>query len=324
MEYRLLGTTGVRVSELCLGTMQFGWTASEAESCEVLSAAHSAGINFIDTADIYSRWADGNPGGVSESIIGKWLGRKEARREQLVIATKARGDMGQGPNDQGLSRLHVQASVEGSLRRLGTDYIDLYQLHWPDEDTPIEETLRALDDLVHKGSIRYIGCSNFPAWRLVQALWISDRQQLVAFATLQPHYSLMHRAEYERELEAVSQAYRLGVLPYSPLAGGFLTGKYRRGAAAPSPSRGESSQRIQGYMQRESSWDLLDALEKIARARGKAISQAALAWLLSRPTVTCPIIGPRNVGQLNDNLGAVGLRLDGAEMDILDRISAWE
>lgn len=323
MQYRDLGATGVKVSELCLGTMQFGWTADEAASMEVLTAAFEAGVNFFDTADIYSRWAEGNPGGVAETILGKWLHRGIARRDELVIATKVRGEMGGGPNDQGLSRKHIVASVEASLRRMALEFIDLYQLHWPDDATPIEETLRALDDLVHRGLVRSIGCSNFPAWRLMQALWASDRLGLVSFATLQPHYSLMNRAEYERELEAVCRTYRLGVLPYSPLAGGFLTGKYRRGAVAPSPSRGESSQRLQGYMQQEKSWRLLDELDRMSAARGKTVSQVALAWLLSQPTVTSPIVGPRTVEQLHDNLGAVGVRLDSAELAVLDPLTAW-
>ncbi len=324
MEYRNLGATGVRVSSLCLGTMQFGWTADESTSLAVLTGAHEAGINFIDTADVYSRWAEGNPGGVAETILGKWLRKGVARRDDLILATKVRGEMGGGPNDQGLSRKHIFNSVEGSLKRIGVEYIDLYQLRWPDESTPIEETLRALDDLVRRGSVRSIGCSNFPAWRLMQALWATDRLALAPVATLQPHYSLMHRAEYERELEAVCRTYRLGVLPYSPLAGGFLTGKYRRGEAAPSPSRGESSTRLQGYMREDKSWALLEELDRSASAHGKSVSQVALAWVLSRPMVTAPIVGPRSVAQLHDNLGAVGLRLDPAELDALDSLTRWQ
>ncbi len=323
MEYRELGGTGVRVSALCLGTMQFGWTADEAASLEVLTAAYEAGVNFIDTADIYSRWAPGNPGGVAETIIGTWLRKGVARRDELVIATKVRGEMGNGPNEQGLSRKHIVASLEGSLRRMGTEFVDLYQLHWPDESTPIEETLRALDDLIRRGLVHHIGCSNFPAWRLMQALWASDRLGLESFATIQPHYSLMHRAEFERELQAVCAAYRLGVLPYSPLAGGFLTGKYRRGAPVPSPSRGEGSQRLQGYMQQERSWTLIDELERMAAGHGKTISQTALAWVLSQPTVTSPIVGPRTAEQLRDNLGAIGVKLEEPELQSLNSLTAW-
>ena len=321
MEYRRLGNTGLKVSELCLGTMQFGWTADEASSYPVLTAAAEAGINFLDTADIYSRWAEGNPGGVAETIIGKWLKQGVVPRDQLVIATKVAGEMGEGPNDRGLSRAHVLASARASLRRLGVDHIDLYQLHWPDEETPIEETLSALDDLVHMGDVRYIGCSNYPAWRLMQALWASERHHLARFVSLQPHYSLLNRAEYERELEDVCQTYGLGVLPYSPLAGGFLSGKYKRGEPAPSPSRGATSRRLQGYMKVERNWALLDELRDLGAARGKTTSQMALGWLLARPTVTSPIIGPRTVEQLQDNLGAAGLRLDPPELASIEALT---
>lgn len=324
MEYHCLGESGLRVSELCLGTMQMGWTADEPTSHQVLTSAFESGINFIDTADIYSRWAKGNPGGVAESIIGKWLKSGVARRDQVVIATKVCGEMGEGPNDRGLSRLHILAAAEASLRRLGTDYIDLYQLHWPDEDTPIEETLHALDDLVSKGDVRYVGCSNFPAWRLMEALWVSDRHHVVRFVSLQPHYSLMNRQEYERELAQVCKKYGLGVMPYSPLAGGFLTGKYRRGELPPSPSRGETSERLKRYMKQERNWALLDLLRSLGDARGKSVSQMALGWLLSQPTVTSPIIGPRTVEQLQDNLGSVGLRLESAELSAINELSSWE
>jgi len=228
MEYRVLGRTGLKVSELCLGTMQFGWTADEATSQRILSAAIEAGINFIDTADIYSRWVAGNPGGVSETIIGNWIKANNVPRDQLVIATKVRGRTGDGPNDEGLSRAHIFNAVEASLRRLHTDYIDLYQTHSYDEQVPIEETLSALDDLVRQGKVRYIGCSNYPAWRLTEALWTSRNMRLERFESLQPHYSLVRRAEFERELAEVCRNYQLGVIPYSPLGSGFLTGKYRR------------------------------------------------------------------------------------------------
>ncbi len=219
MEYRNLGKTGLKVSELCLGSMQFGWTADETTAKEVLSAAFDGGINFIDTADVYSRWVEGNPGGVAEGIIGKWMQESQTPRDRIVIATKVRGAMGNGPNDQGLSRAHILNAVENSLRRLNTDYIDLYQTHYFDEDTAIEETLIALDDLVRQGKVRYTGCSNYPAWRLMQALWAADKLQLRGYCSLQPHYNLVHRAEFERELASVCSTYQLGVIPYSPLGG---------------------------------------------------------------------------------------------------------
>jgi aryl-alcohol dehydrogenase-like predicted oxidoreductase len=321
MEYRKLGETGLKVSELCLGTMQFGWTADETTSMKVLTAAFEAGINFIDTADIYSNWAEGNPGGVAETIIGKWLKQSDVARDQVVIATKVRGAMGDGPNQEGLSRRWIFTAVENSLRRLHIDYIDLYQLHWPDEQTPIEETLATLDDLVHKGLVRYIGCSNYSAWRLIEALWTSDRNRYVSFVSHQPHYSLVNRREFEGELEAVCLKYGLGVIPYSPLAGGFLTGKYLRDESPPADTRGAKSQRIQGYMSDERNWELLRVLKELGEARAKTISQMALGWLLTRPSITSPIIGPKTVEQLEDNLGAVAVRLDEAELSKIKEIS---
>ncbi len=233
MEYRNLGKTGLKVSALCMGTMQFGWSVDEAETQRVLSRTYEAGINFIDTADVYSKWVDGNPGGVAEEYIGRWRKQAKIPRDRLVIATKVRGKMGEGPNDEGLSRVHILQAVEASLRRLDTDYIDLYQTHWSDSDTPIEETLRALDDLVRQGKVRYIGASNYKAWELMQALWASDVNGLARYDSLQPHYNLIKRGEFERELKAVCETYGIGVIPYSPLEGGFLTGKYRRDTPSP-------------------------------------------------------------------------------------------
>lgn len=323
MDYRNLGRAGLKVSELCLGTMQFGWTADEPTSYQVMSAAWEAGVTFWDTANVYSSWAKDNPGGVAETFIGRWMKQRNIPRHQIVIATKVRSKMGTAPNDVGLSRLHIMQAVEASLRRLQTDYIDLYQAHWFDEDTPIEETLRAFDDLVHQGRVRYIGCSNYPTWRLMQALWTSDNFGLARYDCLQPHYSLVHRAEYEREQEVACRTYGIGVIPYSPLGAGFLTGKYRRGQAIPPGSRGETSQRIQGFMT-DRNWDLLARLEQLGRARGKTASQMALGWLLTRPGITSPIIGPKNIEQLDDNLGAAGLRLTEEEMKAIDEASAWQ
>jgi aryl-alcohol dehydrogenase-like predicted oxidoreductase len=317
MEYRNLGQSGLRVSELCLGTMQFGWTADENLSKEILTAAFDAGVNFIDTADIYSRWVDGNPGGIAETIIGSWMKKNKIPRHQIIIATKVRGWMGSGANDEGLSKAHILQAVDASLHRLDTDYIDLYQAHWYDGRTPIDETLSTLTDLVHQGKVRYIGCSNYPAWRLTEAIWTSKNSHLERFASYQPHYSLVHRAEFERELAEVCRQYGLGVIPYSPLAGGFLTGKYRRDKIAESV-RAEGARRY--FIERN--YDLLDEIETIAKQQGnRSISQIALAWLLSDPLITSPIIGPRTLEQLEDNLGAVGLRLNPEDKKILDQAS---
>lgn len=320
MEYRKLGHTGLKVSELCLGTMQWGWTASEETSWAIMDAFVAAGGNFIDTADIYSRWAEGNPGGVSEEIIGRWM-KARGNRRQIVLATKVRGVMWPGPNGEGLSRGHLMAAVEDSLRRLDTDTIDLYQTHWFDADTPIDETMRALDDLVRQGKVRYVGCSNYPAWRLAKALWTSDKLGLARYDSVQPHYSLAHRAEFERELKELCEAEGLGVIPYSPLAGGFLTGKYRRGQPVPESARASGIQRR--YLN-ERGFTILEALEKLGQARGKSSAQMALAWQLSQPVITSPIIGANSVEQLADSLGAAGLRLSEQEMKALDAASAWE
>ncbi len=319
MEYRNLGRTGLKVSELCLGTMQFGWTASPELSRQILSAAYEEGINFIDTADIYSRWVEGNPGGVAETIIGEWIKEAGIPRHEIIIATKVRGRMGDGPNDEGLSRAHIMQAVEASLRRLGTDYIDLYQAHWFDESTPIEETLSAFSNLVESGKVRYIGASNYPAWRLTEAIWVAELKNLTRFDSLQPHYNLVNRAEFERELADVCRRYQIGVIPYSPLAGGFLSGKYRQDANVQSARAGG----VRKYFT-DRNWNLLGVIEKIGAERGGySVSQIALAWLLSDPLITSPIIGPRNLEQLQDNLGAAGLRLLPEEKDLLDKASDW-
>ncbi len=319
MEQRTLGMTGLSVSPLCLGTMQFGWTTDEASAQRVLSAAFEAGINFIDTADIYSRWADGNPGGVAEQIIGRWMKQNNIPRDRVVLATKVRGNMGGGPEDEGLSHRHIMKSVESSLRRLQTDFLDLYQAHWSDVNTPIEETLRAFDELVKQGKVRFVGASNYAAWELMQALWTSDRNDLARFDSLQPHYSLVHRAEFERELAAVCKAYRIGVIPYSPLAGGFLTGKYRRNLVANSARAGA----VKRYFT-EKNWALLDQMDVLAKEKNATISQIALAWMLADPLITSPIIGANSVEQLKDNLGAVNVRLTPAEKSALDQATDWQ
>lgn len=319
MEYRLLGSTDLRVSELCLGSMQFGWTVGEAGAARVLSAAFEAGVNFLDTADVYSRWVDGNPGGVAEEIMGRWWKQARIPRDQLVLATKVRGNMGGGPQDEGLSRNHILQSIENSLRRLQTDYVDLYQAHFPDENTPIEETLRVFDDLVQQGKVRFVGASNYRAWQLMQALWTSDKNHLKRFDSLQPHYNLVHRAEFERELAAACKSYSIGVIPYSPLAGGFLTGKYRPGVNPPSARAG----RVKRYFNRRN-WTLLDRLEGLGEQKKASISQIALAWLLADPLISSPIIGPHSLAQLKDNLGAVEVHLTVEEKADLDKASAWK
>lgn len=320
MEYRILGKSGLKVSELCLGTMQFGWTADENLSIIILDSAYSAGVNFFDTADIYSRWVQGNPGGVAETIIGKWLKNSRIPRDQIIIATKVRGRTGEGPNDEGLSQKHIMDAVEGSLNRLGCDYIDLYQTHWYDENTPIVETLYALSILIEKGLVRYIGCSNYPAWRLTESIWTARNEGIPGFISLQPHYNLVHREEFEGELKDTCLSYGIGVIPYSPLAGGFLTGKYKKDQEI-------DSARLRGVRRyfTEKNWSLLEKMELLGRnLGGYSISQLALAWLLTDNTITSPIIGPRSLEQLNDNLGAVGLRLQPEDKISLDELTSWK
>ncbi|MHB8777030.1 MAG: aldo/keto reductase [Anaerolineales bacterium] len=320
MEYIKLGKTGLKVSRLCMGTMQFGWSLNESDSHRILSASHEAGINFIDTADIYSKWVDGNPGGISETFIGNWMKQNKIPRDKIVVATKVRGEMGKGPNDQGLSRVHIMNAVEASLRRLQTDYIDLYQSHWTDEDTPIEETMLAFDDLLKQGKVRYVGASNYAAWELMQALWTSDKHKLVRYDSLQPHYNLIHRDEFERELRAVCEAYGIGVIPYSPLEGGFLTGKYRRNKPLPESKRAEERKRTMT----EKNFALIDEMEVIALRHKASIAQIALAWMLADPVITSPIIGATSIEQLNENLGALDVDLTAEERSTLDAMTAWK
>ena len=320
MEYRNLGSTELKVSALCMGTMQFGWSVVEADTLRILSRSVDSGINFIDTADVYSKWVDGNPGGVAEEYIGRWWKQAKIPRDRLVIATKVRGRLGDGPNDEGLSRVHIMQAIEASLRRLQTDHIDLYQTHWPDRSTPIEETLRAMDDMVKQGKVRYTGASNYKAWELMQALWVADKNNLVGYDCLQPHYSLVRREEFERELLAVCETYELGVIPYSPLEGGFLTGKYRRDTALPDSRRAEGRQK---YLT-EKNFVLLDKMDEIAAFHQATMAQVALAWLLTNPIVTSPIIGATSLDQLDENLGALDIKLTAEEKNDLDELTKWE
>ncbi len=321
MEYRSLGRTGLQVSELCLGTMQFGWTTDEAASVAVLDAFREAGGNFVDTADIYTTWGSAGlaGGGASEQIIGRWL-KARGHRADLVLATKVRGRMAEGPNGEGLSRQRVIRCCEDSLRRLQTDYLDLYQCHWADLSTPIEETLGALDDLVRAGKVRYLGASNYPAWRLMEALWQSDRRGYARFESYQPQYSLMQRAGFEIEAMPLCRHHGLGVIPYSPLACGFLTGKYRRGEP---PPMGARAKEVNELYCNDTGWAVIDALTAIAQAHGKTVSQTALAWLLGNPVVTAPIIGANHVGQLRESLGAAGYRLAAEEMARLNEVTKY-
>jgi aryl-alcohol dehydrogenase-like predicted oxidoreductase len=297
--------------------MQFGWTADERASFAVMDAFIEAGGNFLDTADVYSRWARGNPGGVSEEIIGRWL-KARGTRDQTVIATKVRGRMWEGPDGEGLSRSHITRAVEDSLRRLGVETIDLYQCHSPDEKTPIEETLTVFAELIADGKVRHIGASNYSTTQLAEALGVADERGLPRFATLQPHHNLVHRTEYEGELASLCEREGLGVIPYSPLARGFLTGKYRRGQPLPKSARAGN---VRQYMN-QPGFAVVDALEEVARTHRVAPAAIALAWQMTKPAVVAPIIGANTPQQLADLLPATELQLSADEIATLDAESA--
>ena len=317
MHLRPLGRTGLQVSNLCLGTMQFGWTTDERASFAVMDAFVEAGGNFFDTADVYSRWAPGNPGGVSEQIVGRWL-KDRGNRDRLIIATKVRGRMWEGPDGEGLSRAHITRAIEDSLRRLQIETIDLYQCHSPDEKTPIEETLRAFEELVSSGKVRHIGASNFTVAQLSEALRVAGEKSLPHFETLQPHYNLVHRAEYEVELASLCEREGIGVIPYSPLAAGFLTGKYRPGQPQPRSAR---AGRVREYMNAPG-FAVLEALDRIAAAHDMTPAAVALAWQMTRPAIVAPIVGANSPEQLADLLPAAELTLSQGEIAALDRVSA--
>lgn len=314
MKMKRLGQTGLKVSEICLGTMTFGNQANEKTSFAIMDGADQLGINFIDTADVYP--LGGNPGtqGTTEEIIGRWLQERNAR-ERVVLATKCRGSMGIYPNDEGLSRKHIIAACENSLRRLRTDYIDLYQVHWPDPETPIEETLRALDDLVHSGKVRYIGCSNYPAWQLSDALWTSKLAGLASFVSVQPRYNLLFRM-IEDELLPLCQAHNVGVIGYNPLAGGILTGRYRqRRKIEPGTRFGlqHSGELYQRRYWNDAIFDAVDQLAQFLEPRHKNLTHVALAWVLEQPAITSAIIGASKPEQLRDSLQGINILLDPEE-----------
>jgi len=318
MQYRLLGRSGTAVSNLALGTMTFGTETDADGSHAQLDRFLDAGGNLVDTADVYS-------GGVSEQIIGDWLAADPARRDRVVLATKGRFPMGDGANDLGLSRRHLRLALEASLRRLQTDWIDLYQVHSHDPLTPIEETLRFLDDAVRAGKINYIGLSNFTGWQLQQAVGVAERWGLSVPVTLQPQYNLLVR-EIEWEIVPACQANGLGMLPWSPLGGGWLTGKYSPDERPSGATRlGENPDRgVEAYDRRsgrQRTWDVVDAVRSVADELGVSMAQVALAWLADRPAVTSVILGARTTEQLEDNLGAADLHLSAEQTERLDAAS---
>jgi aryl-alcohol dehydrogenase-like predicted oxidoreductase len=311
MQARQLGRTGLRVPPLCLGTMTFGLQCDEATSFAILDRAVDGGIDFIDTADVYPLGGGLDTVGRTEEIVGKWMTAR-GNRSRIVLATKCAAAMGPGPNDNGISRYHILKAVDESLRRLQTDVIDLYQVHSFDPRTPIEETMRALDDLVRWGKVRYIGCSNYTAWRLAEALSASERMNIARYDCLQPRYNLLYR-EIETELLPLCRSQGVGVIVYNPLAGGFLSGKYRKGDEPLEGSRftlGTAARTFQNRYWQDALFDAVDTLRPVAEGRGVALASAAVAWAISQPGVTSAIVGASRPEQLDASLAAVDLELD--------------
>jgi len=315
MNLRKLGNSGLEVAPLALGGNVFGWTIDEATSFKVLDSFVAAGFNLIDTADVYSRWVPGNQGGESETIIGNWL-QKSGKRSQVLIATKVGMEM--GPDEKGLSKAYIIRAVERSLTRLKTDHIDLYQSHIDDEATPIEETLAAYAELIKQGKVRAIGASNYNAQRLARALEISHEKGLPTYVCLQPHYSLCERAAFEKSLEPLCLKAGLGVIPYFPLASGFLSGKYRSEQDLSKSVRGE---RVRKYLN-ERGFRILAALDQVAARFQSKPAGVALAWLMARPSVTAPIASATNLDQLHDLIESTRLTLDAQAIVLLTQASS--
>jgi aryl-alcohol dehydrogenase-like predicted oxidoreductase len=322
MKTKQLGRTGLKVSEVCLGTMTFGNQADEQTSFAIMDAAESSGIDFFDTADVYPLGGGVEKVGRTEEIVGKWLEERGAR-ERIVLATKCRGSMGSRPNDEGLSRKHIIRACEDSLRRLRTDYIDLYQTHAPDPSTPIEETLRALDDLVRAGKVRYIGCSNYPAWQLAEALWTSDKLNLARFDCDQPRYNILFRM-IEDEILPLCRAKGVGIIAYNPLAGGMLTGRYVENNQVQGGTRFALEHAGELYRKRywkDAVFEEVSELYRFFNARGKSLTHVSLAWVLAQPGVTSAILGASKPEQLEDSLKGVGMTLDAEDLEACD--NAW-
>jgi aryl-alcohol dehydrogenase-like predicted oxidoreductase len=308
MHYRQLGNSGLNISVIGLGTNQFGNKVEQAGVEMIIAGAIDLGINFIDTADIYAQGRSEETLGVA--LRGKW--------DKIILATKVASPMGDGPNDRGASRYHIINGVEASLRRLQSDHIDLYQMHRWDDKTPIEETLRALDDLVHSGMVRYIGASNYAAWQLARANVLADLRNWTAFVSIQNHYHMLER-DQEREMIPFCNAHNVGILPYFPLAGGFLTGKYKRGEAAPAGSRGESSAYVQKYMT-EANYIKVETLTAWAAERGHTMNELAHAWLLAQPQVSSVISGATQLAQVQDNAKAADWQLSVEELAAVNEV----
>ncbi|MEH2459152.1 aldo/keto reductase [Nostoc sp.] len=314
-ERRKLGRSGLEVSPISFGGNVFGWTIDENTSFDILDHFIAAGGNFIDTADVYSKWVRGNIGGESETILGKWL-KQRGHRDQVVIATKVGNDM--GVKGKGLSRKHIQQAVEDSLQRLQTDYIDLYQSHIDDESTPLEETLETYGELIRQGKVRAIGASNYSAERLLQALEISRQHSYPRYESLQPRYNLYDRDGYEQDLQQISQEHGIGVISYSSLCSGFLSGKYRSEKDLSISLRGSSVKR---YLNPRG-LGILKVIDQVAKTYNSTPTQVSLAWLITNPTITAPIVSATKVEQINDIIKAVNIKLDQDAIDLLNQASS--
>ncbi len=324
MQTNSLGRSGLKVTNICLGTMAFGRWIDEAASARVIDAALDAGITFFDTANIYGAGMDNGDyaqRGESEAILGNLLG---TRRSKVVLASKVRGAMGPGPNDQGLSRRHIMEAVEASLRRLKTDYLDLYQCHSFDPHTPLEETMRALDDLVRQGKVRYIGCSNFAAWQIMKANGISEREGLERFVSVQPQYSLLVR-DIEEELVPFALSEGVGIIPYSPLGRGMLTGKYRQAEAPPEGTRAAAGEpRLTQGLMTERNFRRVETMRSLCAEWGLPMAQVATAWVLANPAVTSAIVGASKPEQIADAVAAADLKLTPEQKQALDALAEIE
>ena len=317
MQTRRMGRTGLYVTPICFGGNVLGWTTDQQRSYDVLDTFVAGGGNFIDSADVYSRWAPGHVGGESERILGDWMQARN-NRTNLIIATKVGMRMDDGPNGEGLSRYRIIKHVEDSLTRLKTDYIDLYQSHADDLNTPLDETLRAYDDLISSGKVRYIGASNFAAWRLTKALWVSDRHNLARYECVQPRYNLVMRADYERELEPMCISEGVGVISYSSLASGFFSGKYRAGQALPTSPRAGG---VQANYMNERGFKILAAVDAVAKELNTTSGQVALAWIMARPGITAAIASGTTVDQVKDLTASAELVLPVAAIASLTEAS---
>lgn len=319
MKYKKVGNTGIKISEVVLGTMQFGWRVKEKESFEIMDKAIELGINAIDTADIYSKWAEESYPGKSEEIIGKWM-KERGIRDDLVLATKLFGEMSENINDRGLSRRHINQALKSSLERLQTEWVDIYFTHTFDDETSLEETLQTFTSLIDQGKIHYIGASNTPTWRIMWALWLSDKNELARYELLQPIYNITRRHTYEQEIEPIVKEFKLGVTSYSPLGGGFLTGKYKKDKKSDSP-RYESVKRR--YF-KDRNFETIKVMEDITKEKDITMAQLAIAWVLHQESITAPIIGANSIKQLEENVKAIEIKLTEDDLKRLGEISDWK